>query len=316
MSEVGEIVRGQTINKHCTTYYQWLPCESCGKLRWVALLKGTPRKRNRCISCSKKTPPYMNYSNPQIGDLAKGWQVGKKTSQWYKYVACSDCGTPIWKIFINNKVYSFRCLLCAHNALRKVRIPLMTPPNEGDIYNGLEIGKRCSKKYIWRICPICKNGRWVLWSDIKRLLSHKCRHCAGMKGNKNHRWKGGLTTTSGGYRLLTIYKNDPYYSMAANKKDGVGFILEHRFVMARHLGRCLHSTEIVHHKNGIKDDNRIENLELTILGVHSLKHSLGYSDGYKQGYQDGQSIKMLELLNHIKLLEWQLKETGIIPKNP
>jgi hypothetical protein len=61
-----------------------------------------------------------------------------------------------------------------------------------------------------------------------------------------------------GYCWVPISRNDPFFPMAYSH----GQVSEHRLVMARSLGRLLKQDETVHHINGIRDDNRIENLQL------------------------------------------------------
>ena len=75
------------------------------------------------------------------------------------------------------------------------------------------------------------------------------------KGENNSAWKGGRLLSKDGYVL--VLHPERYH-----KKGISRYMLEHRLVMERKIGRKLESNEIVHHLNGIRTDNRIENLVL------------------------------------------------------
>ena len=73
-----------------------------------------------------------------------------------------------------------------------------------------------------------------------------------LKGEKNHNWKGGKYKQNGYIRILI---------------DGI-YRLEHRYIIEKLIGRELKEYEHIHHLNGIKDDNRLENLKIVLNKNH------------------------------------------------
>lgn len=94
-------------------------------------------------------------------------------------------------------------------------------------------------------------SRWTARFEIREIRPYK----GSRKGPQNPYWGGGIyKDNTSGY----IWVYNPEHPFRTKK----GYVLEHRLVMEQFIGRHLRENEIVHHKNKIKDDNRIENLEI------------------------------------------------------
>lgn len=136
----------------------------------------------------------------------------------------------------------------------------------GVIVRGTELGKADSSPYIGVVCPSCQLERWVRLRNAQReCFSGKCNSCLNrpkmetMQLNRRERnLERRRRHRSGGYLGIVLDRSDKYFPMAGS--DNI--VREHRLVVAKSLGRCLQPWEIVHHINGVKTDNRRENLEL------------------------------------------------------
>jgi glycosyltransferase involved in cell wall biosynthesis len=122
--------------------------------------------------------------------------------------------------------------------------------------------KREIKDYI---CSNC-NIHFKKTEDKRYTGNHfcckKCKHKFEIGKNASGFIRGKIKK-NGYWRVLAEYH--PHC-------DEQGYVYEHRLVMEKKLGRLLDSKEQVHHINGIRTDNRIENLELTNILEHNAKY--------------------------------------------
>jgi len=147
-------------------------------------------------------------------------------------------------------------------------------PKARDIQYGGDLGLiDKSHKYIYLECPNCGKPRWVKLVKDKPTYNF-CNPCMQKRvrpvGDKSTFWKGGRHKTKVGYVQIWLSPDDFFYPMI----NGTGYVFEHRLLMAKYLKRCLLPWEIVHHINGIKDDNRIENLKLLPTAKYHIVDSV------------------------------------------
>lgn len=121
---------------------------------------------------------------------------------------------------------------------------------------------------IFFACPGCGKARKLSPMDIEQRLSPYCRKCCRTKGKSKNKNGIHVSVTSRGYVMVIGYKDHPLANKARQ-------IPEHWFVFYNESGIDKDSVVwfkkngfTIHHKNAIRDDNRIQNLELRAPGNH------------------------------------------------
>jgi len=146
----------------------------------------------------------------------------------------------------------------------------------GTIKYGRELGyANESDKYIWHICIDCLQPRWIRFLK-GRPIHIRCKKCfdkissklsgVALKGKFNPAWRGGVSRRNS---YIYIYMPDHH------RVTTQGYVRRSILVLEQKLNRHLKYKEQVHHINGIKDDDRPENLMPLMIGDHTSLHHKG-----------------------------------------
>jgi len=167
-------------------------------------------------------------------------------------------------------------------------------PTLGEKAKGNTIGKvnpYCW--YSWTACDICGKERWVKLT-FDKLRNTLCLSCS-RKGQQSGNWKGGRYHHSAGYICIR--------AIGHHRADGRGYALEHILVWEKAHNQKLPEGYVVHHINGVKDDNRPSNLVALTPKRHNEKH---------ESLLQVRAQRIRELEQEIKLLEKALGQSQMI----
>lgn len=188
--------------------------------------------------CSRECQ-YLYQHRFQVGENANSWKGGFISKK------CSVCN----KDFSNYPSIMRDRKTCSKECSKKYRSIFLVGPNSANWQGGS----------IEKSCEICDKKFFIIKSldNKRRTCSKECFNeyrKIHYSGKNSHKYIRGSYINTRGYKVI-LMPTHPYCPKT-------GYMSEHRLVMENHLGRLLTKNEVIHHINGVKTDNRIENLKL------------------------------------------------------
>ena len=239
------------------------PCATCG----TAFTPSSNRQKY-CSDCGRRGWGVCEHCGTRFQKSPNS--SGRWCSRQCSYTArrdprfldrvCKICG-GIFKPLRESHTY------CSHECFgASIARPNRTCPVCGVVFNSRHFASTCSRACAGKLrrsggpVPCERCGKEIPWpsSQNRRFCSKECRH----------RPIGSTRLLDTGYILTYVGHDHP---MA----DRRGEVHEHRLLVSEQIGRPLESHERVHHKNGQRDDNRPENLELWKVKGRSKKDPAG-----------------------------------------
>lgn len=130
-----------------------------------------------------------------------------------------------------------------------------------------------------KICLHCQ----TVFKPKRKEQEYCCRSCASVKKGQSR--SGQNTGQRKNWEYQERIDKDGYvrcYGVLHPYSNGRKMMQKHIMVMELQIGRQIQSDEVVHHKNGNRQDNRLENLELMTRSEHSKMHGPTMKRGRNQ----------------------------------